>query len=66
MLRQGLKKTISKFKETGELNMLQGRVRKWISNDTDEEVAFVVTARSSVSQYSSVSALYVSRDLYLL
>lgn len=64
MSRQSLKKITLIFKE---LNMLQGRVWKWISNETAEEVAFVMVARSSVFHYFSTSVsstLYVSRDFF--
>lgn len=65
MSRQALKKMMTKFEETGELRVLQGRGRKRISQETAEEVALAVVDRASASQYSVTSARAVSRDLSL-
>ncbi|GBO04107.1 hypothetical protein AVEN_203796-1 [Araneus ventricosus] len=65
MSRQALKKMITKFREAGELGVLQGRWRKQLSNKTTEEVALAVVERASGSQYSWTSARAVSRDLFL-
>ncbi|GBN37204.1 hypothetical protein AVEN_110883-1 [Araneus ventricosus] len=53
---------IIKFKDTGELCVLQGRGRKRLSNETAEEVFLAMAERASGSQYSSKSARAVSRD----
>ncbi|GBN06495.1 hypothetical protein AVEN_140577-1 [Araneus ventricosus] len=65
MSRQALKKMITKFEEAGELGVLQGRCRNWLSNETEEEIPLAVVGRASGPQYSSTSAQAVSRDLSL-
>ncbi|GBN13602.1 hypothetical protein AVEN_260752-1 [Araneus ventricosus] len=65
MSRQALKKMITKFEDAGELGVLQGRLRKRLSNETAEEVALAVVEIASGSQYSSTSARAVSRHLSL-
>ena len=64
MSRQALKRMIQKFVETRDLNVMRGRGRKRISNET-VEVAFDVVKRESGSQYSPTSARAVLRDLSL-
>ncbi|GBL75795.1 hypothetical protein AVEN_267372-1 [Araneus ventricosus] len=46
----------SKFVETGELDVLQGRGRKRLSHETAEEAALAVVGRATGSHYSSTSA----------
>ncbi|GBN16768.1 hypothetical protein AVEN_156101-1 [Araneus ventricosus] len=65
MSRRALKKMITKFEETGELGVLQGKGRKRLSNETAEEVPLAAVERAPGSQYSSKSARAVSRDLSL-
>ncbi|GBN77288.1 hypothetical protein AVEN_170385-1 [Araneus ventricosus] len=42
MLRQALKKMITKFEETGEFGVLQGKGQQRLSNETVEEVVLSV------------------------
>ncbi|GBM14027.1 hypothetical protein AVEN_166208-1 [Araneus ventricosus] len=65
MSRLDLEKMITVFKGNGELGVLQGRGRKWLSNEIAEEVSLAVIERAFGSQYFSTSARAVSRDLSL-
>ena len=56
---------IQKFEETGDSGVMRGRGRKWISNETEEEVAFAVLEREYYFQYSVSSTRAVSHDLSL-
>ncbi|GBN03904.1 hypothetical protein AVEN_221701-1 [Araneus ventricosus] len=47
MSRQALKRMITKFEETGELGVLQGRWRKRLLNETAEKVALAVVDKCS-------------------
>ncbi|GBM05965.1 hypothetical protein AVEN_80559-1 [Araneus ventricosus] len=51
--------------EIGDLEVLQGRGRKQLSNEIAAEFALSVVGRADGSQYSSTSAPVVSRDLSL-
>ncbi|GBM52533.1 hypothetical protein AVEN_230564-1 [Araneus ventricosus] len=62
MLRQALKKMITKIEETWELGVLQGRGHKQFSNESAEEFALAVVERVSGSQYSLTSIRVVSCD----
>ena len=56
---------ITKFEKTGEWSVMLGRLKKQISNETVEEVAFAMVERESDSQYSSSNAQAISHDLSL-
>ena len=60
MLMQALKKMFQKIEETGDLNVMRGRGKKRISNETLEEVSFAVVERESGSQYSASNGRPVS------
>ncbi|GBO24238.1 hypothetical protein AVEN_98315-1 [Araneus ventricosus] len=64
-LRQALKKMITKFEETEDLDLLLGRGRKRLSDETEKEVVLAVVERAADYQYSSICARAVSRDLFL-
>ncbi|GFX60800.1 hypothetical protein TNCV_4977761 [Trichonephila clavipes] len=59
----GLKKTIMKFEETGDLGVLPGREGKLVGTETIKEVATAVVERTSSSIYSSASGRSESREL---
>ena len=50
------KKMIHKFEETGDLDVMRGKGRTQIPNETVQEVSFAVVERESDSQYSASSA----------
>lgn len=64
MPRQALRKMITKFEDSVELEVLQGRGRKGISNEIVEEVSLAMVKRASGFQYSPASAPAVSCYLY--
>ncbi|GBN09478.1 hypothetical protein AVEN_269293-1 [Araneus ventricosus] len=64
-LKKALKYTITKFEETGKLDVLLGRGRKRLSDETVEEVTFAVIERAPDSQFYSSTARTVSLDFSL-
>ena len=59
--RQAMKKMIQKFEKTGDLRVMQERER--ISNETVEEVPFIVVESEPGSQCFASGARAVSHDL---
>lgn len=59
MSRQAFKKMITKFEESGELGVLQGKGRKRISDETVEEVALLIVERAVIIDISVI----IARDI---
>lgn len=66
MSKNGLKKVIIKFEETGELSVLPERGRKPVANEIIEEVTTAKVEKTSSSSYSSASVQSVSCELTIL
>ena len=56
MSRKGFKNMTENNEVTGDLGVMRGRGRKWISNETVQEVAFAVVRREFSSQYFASSS----------